>query len=89
MYSPCYRYPYFLRFARMKLRQTSNAQASEAKVASHRPSMPRMAGIIRMAAICKISVRRKEMAAETVPSFRAVNIEEVKIFSPTQRNAGL
>ena len=65
----------------------TSAQVSVARAASHRPSGPIRPGSSSTVAIWSTMDRAKETAADTVPSFSAVNREEVKIFAPVNRKA--
>ena len=49
------------------------------------PSTPHTSGKSKIAAIWKTSVRRKEIAADTGPLFRAVKKPEPKIAKPAKR----
>ena len=53
--------------------------SSESGMASHIPSRPRTQGRSRMAPTCKSMVLEKDMAALTLPLFRAVKKAEAKI----------
>ena len=63
-------------------------EASSATVMAHQtPSKPKKRGKIKTAATSKTTVRRKEIAAETIPLFNAVKNEDAKILNPANRNA--
>ena len=63
-------------------------EASSATVMAHQtPSKPKKRGKIKTAATSKTTVRRKEIAAETIPLFNAVKNEDAKILKPANRNA--
>ena len=58
--------------------EITNAKISAATFAPQRPSTPRKIGRIRTDSVWKISVRRKEIAAEIPPLLRAVKNDEEK-----------
>ena len=49
------------------------------------PLRPKSKGRSRMAAICRTSVRRNEMAADKMPLLRAVKKAEPKILKPATK----
>ena len=49
------------------------------------PSTPKKIGKINTLAIWKTSVRKKEIAAETTPLFKAVKKEEPKMLNPLNK----
>ena len=61
------------------------AKTSAAKMAHQMPSTPSTRGKSSTDAVWKISVRKKEMAADTAPLFSAVKKEEAKILNPASR----
>ena len=62
-------------------------EASSATVMAHQtPSKPKKRGKIKTAATSKTTVRRKEIAAETIPLFNAVKEDEPKILKQIKRN---
>ena len=62
------------------------AKISAAVMAHQIPSTPRSMGRMTTEPAWNTSVRRKEMAAETAPLFRAVKKPEAKMLKPASRN---
>ena len=72
----------------MKIRKSNEAirQPSSAnKAASHIPFNPQKTGSKKINKTCRAKVRKKEMVADTPPSFKAVKKADEKIFSPDTR----
>ena len=61
------------------------AQISAAVMAHQIPSIPIRTGSSSTDAVWKISVRMKDMAAETAPLLSAVKSEDIKILKPANR----
>ena len=60
------------------IRQPSSAN----KAASQMPLSPQNTGSKKMKRTCRAKVRKKEIVADTPPSFKAVKKAEEKIFAP-------
>ena len=71
-----YRYPYLFLPLTTNPPVHTSAMASAATTASQMPSTPMISGRVRMDTTWNSSVRRKEMAADTVPLFSAVKNAE-------------
>ena len=69
-----------------KVTVTRSVIPSAAVTASHTPSIPRITGSSRTTAIWNTKVLKKEIAADTAPSLRAVKKEEAKILKPQIKN---
>ena len=65
--------------------EITNAKISAATFAPKMRSPPRKIGRIRTDSVWKISVRRKEIAAEIPPLLRAVKNDEEKILKPDSK----
>ena len=61
-------------------------ESSAAVMESHIPSVPSIRGSMITATIWKRSVLANEMAAETIPLFKAVKKEDPKMLNPIKRN---
>ena len=59
--------------------------SSAAGTASHTPVTPKRAGSISSSTVISPNVRRKDRIADSFPFDNAVNMAEVKIFSPQNR----
>ena len=77
-----YIYPYFRRPCTINPAVHTSAMASAATTASQMPSTPMISGRVRMDTTWNSSVRRKEIAADTVPLFSAVKNAEPKMLKP-------
>ncbi len=53
--------------------------------ASHTPVIPQMCGSRRIPPASSPNVRRNERTADTLPFDKAVNIADVKLFSPQNK----
>ena len=63
-----------------------SVSASATATASQIPSIPSICGRVITAATWKISVRKKEIAADTNPLLRAVKNADPKMLNPLIRN---
>lgn len=65
--------------------EIKQAHTSATLMAHQIPSTSKKTGRIRTEEVWKIRVRKKEIAADTAPLFKAVKKEEEKIFRPARR----
>lgn len=80
-----YIYPYFFRFAIMKIDDIIKAPSSEMGTAHHMPSGPSAIGNSIIAAAWNTSVLENEVIADIAPLPSAVKNPEAKILNPTTR----
>ena len=65
-----------------KINATIIVSSSEIGTASHTPITPKMLGNVSNSTVINPKVRRNERMADSFPFDNAVNVAEVKIFSP-------
>ena len=75
-----------MRFVIIKITVTAAAENSAITVANQMPSTCKNIGKIKTAAVSKIKVLKKEIIAETKPSFNAVKKDEPYIARGANKN---
>lgn len=82
-----YIYLYFFLYATRNMNDITSANTSAAVTDHHIPSSPWKIGIMITAAILKIKVLRKDIAADIPPLLSAVKNDEANIVKPLNMNA--